>query len=777
MDIEKGNSVSSAGHEVDESGRFFSFTQLSGSLQKLLHDAEFDYSDAEIVVEGTSVGVNRCILASRSPFFHELFKKGNDTGSANESKPNYVIEELVPHGKIGYEAFLVFLNYVYTGKLKPSPLEVSTCVDESCAHDACAPAINYAVELMYASATFQMEELVLVVQRRLLNFVDKALVEDAIPIVVVALHQQLNELLSYCIQRIAHSNLDNLTLEKQLPHEVLTDIKCFRKQLNQDLEHVTGEANSVSDKRIRRIHKALDSGDVELLKLILDEYTITLDDAFALHYAAAYCNPKVVIEVLNLGNANLNLRNTQGYTVLHVAARRKDPLVIISLLSKGAYVLDSTIDGQSSITICRRLTRRKDYNESIKPGQETNKDRLCIDVLEKEMHRNPLAGTLCMSSIVVGDDLIMKLLILENRVAFAQILFPREAMLAMEIANVHSTSAPEFSHPNMIDLNEIPYEQVKRLQLRLQAMQKSEKEQTKKKMPYLELKLEVMNASDEDKGESNWLSISTSISSCSSSTKASVDINVRKRKSTSSIDGEMSTTICQRFTQPMDFKETTNAMTGDISMSSMVLADDVVMRLLLLENRASIIRALLPSEVKLAMEIADTDSSSEFHTFSASSTLCGNLKTVDLNESPLEQEKRLQARLQALGKAVEKGRQFYPSCCEVLGRFLENDAEDVRIKEIKEEITKAFETDKARIHSTHFSAPSPSETDTDFLLEKFGKLLKGINITSKRQTMGLDEAMMAFNNIDKDRNFSSSSSSGTISSVNQGAGRGKRSLC
>ena len=112
-----------------------------------------------------------------------------------------------------------------------------------------------------------------------------------------------------------------------------------------------------------------------------------------------------------------------------------------------------------------------------------------------------------------------------------------------------------------------------------------EKEQTKKKMPYLELKLEVMNASDEDKGESNWLSISTSISSCSSSTKASVDINVRKRKSTSSIDGQMSTTICQRFTQPMDFKETTNAMTGDISMSSMVLADDVVMRLLLLENR------------------------------------------------------------------------------------------------------------------------------------------------------------------------------------------------
>nr|XP_027115688.1 BTB/POZ domain and ankyrin repeat-containing protein NPR2-like isoform X1 [Coffea arabica] len=90
------------------------------------------------------------------------------------------------------------------------------------------------------------------------------------------------------------------------------------------------------------------------------------------------------------------------------------------------------------------------------------------------MLRNPLAGTLCMSSMVVADDLIMKLLILENRVAFAQILFPQEAMLAMEIANVHSTSAPEFSRPNRIDLNEIPYGQVKRLQLRLQALQKSD---------------------------------------------------------------------------------------------------------------------------------------------------------------------------------------------------------------------------------------------------------------------------------------------------------------
>ncbi|KAL9422911.1 hypothetical protein AB3S75_035072 [Citrus x aurantiifolia] len=38
------------------------------------------------------------------------------------------------------------------------------CVDDACAHDACPPAINYAIELMYASAAFQMKELVLLFQ-------------------------------------------------------------------------------------------------------------------------------------------------------------------------------------------------------------------------------------------------------------------------------------------------------------------------------------------------------------------------------------------------------------------------------------------------------------------------------------------------------------------------------------------------------------------------------------------------------------------------------------
>lgn len=143
-----------------------SLSRLSSNLEKLLVDPEYDYSDAEIVVEGTVVGVNRCILAARSQFFHELFKKRKNESSKMEGKPKYLMSELVPYGQVGFEAFNVFLNYLYTGtgKLKPSPPQVSTCVDDGCAHDACRPAIDYAVELMYASATFQMKELVLLVQ-------------------------------------------------------------------------------------------------------------------------------------------------------------------------------------------------------------------------------------------------------------------------------------------------------------------------------------------------------------------------------------------------------------------------------------------------------------------------------------------------------------------------------------------------------------------------------------------------------------------------------------
>ncbi|XP_055823683.1 BTB/POZ domain and ankyrin repeat-containing protein NPR1-like [Solanum dulcamara] len=545
-------------------------SNLCGSLEKLLLNPEYDYSDAEIVVEGISVGVNRCILAARSQFFHEKFK-GENENSLKDVKPKYLLKDLVCVASISYEVFMVFLNYLYTGKIKSAPSEVSSCVDNACAHDACRPAINYAVELMYASSTFQIKELVMVVERYLVNFVDKATPEDIIPILLVAFHCKSNQLLEHCIQRMARSDLDNATLEKELPHEVLTDIKARRLKFRQGTEQDSIEVDSLSEKRIRRILKALESDDIELLTLLLEESNVTLNDACALHYAAAYCNPKVVNEVLELGlGADVNLQNSRGYNVLHVAARRKEPSIIMGLLAKGASVLDTTRDGLTALSICRRLTRLKDYNEPTEQGKATNKDRICIDVLEREMIRNPMIGSMSSSSLVLADELLMRLLLFENRVALARMLFPQEATLAMEIAHADSTS--EFTglsatnglcrNPR-VDLNELPSEQVKRLQERLVALLKTvdtgrrffpncsevldrliileddtldslmlesgtPEEQRSKKMRYTELKNEVMKAFNKDKAEKYWAGFSTS-SSSSSSPKTNVSHKIRKK--------------------------------------------------------------------------------------------------------------------------------------------------------------------------------------------------------------------------------------------------------
>ncbi|KAJ8532623.1 hypothetical protein K7X08_012546 [Anisodus acutangulus] len=507
-------------------------SNLCGSLGNLLLNPEYDYSDAEIVVEGISIGVNRCILAAR--------------------------------------IFMVFLNYLYTGKIKQGPPEVSSCVDNACAHDACRPAINYVVELMYVSFTFQIKELIMVVERCLVNFVDEATPEDVIPILLVAFHCKSNQLLEHCVQRVARSDLDNATLEKELPHEVLTDIKARRLKSRQGTEHDSIEVDSLNEKRIRKILKALDSNDIELLKLLLEETKITLNEACALHYAAAYCNSKVVNEVLELGlDADVNLRNSRGYNVLHVAARRKDPSIIMGLLEKGASVLDTTRDGHTALSICRRLTRPKDYNEPTERGKKTNKDRICIDVLEREMIRNPVIGIMSSSSLVLADELLMRLLLFENRVALARMLFPQEAKLAMEIAHADSTS--EFTGLSTtnglcrnlrgVDLNELPSEQVKRLKERLFALQKTvetgrrffpncsevldklmeddtldslmlksdtSEEQRSKKMRYTELKDEVMKAFNKDKAEMGWAGFPTS-SSSSSSPKNSASHKIRKK--------------------------------------------------------------------------------------------------------------------------------------------------------------------------------------------------------------------------------------------------------
>ncbi|CDY39410.1 BnaAnng05410D [Brassica napus] len=415
-----------------------SLSKLSSNLEQLLSsNPDCDYTDAEIIVDGVPVGVHRCILSARSKFFQELFKK--DKKSSKIEKPKYHLKEVLPYGAVGYEAFVYFLSYIYTGRLKPFPLEVSTCVDSVCAHDSCRPAIDFVVELMYAASILQVPELVSSFLRRLCNFVEKSLVENVLPILLVAFNCKLTQLLDQCIERVARSDLYRFCIEKEVPLEVAEKIKQIRLKSPQEEEE---NSPKVSDK----ILKALDSDDVELVKLLLTE-------------------------------------NSRGYTVLHLAAMRKEPSIIISLLKRGANASGFTCDGRSAVNICRRLTTPKDYHtKTAAKGREASKARLCIDLLEREVRRNPMVVDSPMCSLSMPEDLQMRLLYLEKRVGLAQLFFPTEAKVAMDIANVEGTS--EFTglpppsngltgNLSQVDLNETPHMQTKRLLTRMEALMKT----------------------------------------------------------------------------------------------------------------------------------------------------------------------------------------------------------------------------------------------------------------------------------------------------------------
>ena len=155
---------------------------------------------------------------------------------------------------------------------------------------------------------------------------------------------------------------------------------------------------------------------MELVKLLLQEGAgqITLDDAHALHYAAAYCDPKITSELLELGSADVNLKNPRGYTVLHIAAMRREPATIVALLTKGADPSDLTFDDRTALQISKRLTRFLDYQPTDE-GKESPKDRLCIEILEQAESRNPIRAEVPLSLGFAGEELRTKLLDLENR--------------------------------------------------------------------------------------------------------------------------------------------------------------------------------------------------------------------------------------------------------------------------------------------------------------------------------------------------------------------------
>uniref|UniRef100_A0A0E0JF56 BTB/POZ domain and ankyrin repeat-containing protein NPR1 n=1 Tax=Oryza punctata TaxID=4537 RepID=A0A0E0JF56_ORYPU len=428
-------------------------------------------SDARIAVPGGGgdLRVHRCVLSARSPYLRGVFARraaaaaggvGADGGERLELREILGGEEV----EVGYEALRLVLDYLYSGRVSDLPKAACLCVDEECPHVGCHPAVAFMAQVLFAASTFQVTELTNLFQRRLLDVLDKVEVDNLLLILSVAnfCNKSCMKLLERCLDMVVRSNLDMITLEKSLPPDVIKQIIDARLSLGL----ISPENKGFPNKHVRRIHRALDSDDVELVRMLLSEGQTNLDDAFALHYAVEHCDSKITTELLDLALADVNHRNPRGYTILHIAARRREPKIIVSLLTKGARPADVTFDGRKAVQISKRLTKRGDYFGVTEEGKPSPKDRLCIEILEQAERRDPQLGEASVSLAMAGDSLRGRLLYLENRVALARIMFPMEARVAMDIAQVDGTlefnlssgaNPPPERQRTTVDLNESPF--------------------------------------------------------------------------------------------------------------------------------------------------------------------------------------------------------------------------------------------------------------------------------------------------------------------------------
>ncbi|KAM0823968.1 hypothetical protein ACQ4PT_070515 [Festuca glaucescens] len=433
--------------------------------------------NARIAVPGApDLRVHLWVLSARSPFLHTFFSRH---AAARAEGARFELWELLgDEVEVEYEALLLVIDYLYSGRVVHSlPKSACFCADEdSCAHDSCQPSVSFVVQVLFAASTFQIIELTSLFQRRLLDVLHMVEVDNLPLILSVAniCNKSCMKLLERCLDMVVRSNLDMITLEKALPPVVIKQITDSRLRLGL----VSPEDNGFPNKHVRRILRALDSDDVELVRMLLKEGQTKLDDAFALHYAVEHCNSETTTELLDIALADVNLRNPRGYTVLHIAARRRDPKIVVSLLTKGARPSDLTTDGRKAVQIAKRLTKHGNHFGFTEEGKPSPKDRLCIEILEQAERRDRQLGE---ASVSLGQCQRGKLLYLENRVALARIMFPIEAKVAMDIAQVEGTL--EFTlgsganrrttiQRGTVDLNETPFRMKDEHLARLRALSK-----------------------------------------------------------------------------------------------------------------------------------------------------------------------------------------------------------------------------------------------------------------------------------------------------------------
>ncbi|KAF5750265.1 Ankyrin repeat family protein / BTB/POZ domain-containing protein [Tripterygium wilfordii] len=364
------------------------------------------FSDVTFSVEGRLVHAHRCILAARSLFFRKFFCEPDPPSGldpASRMSPGSTGRTVrsggvIPVNSVGYEVFLLMLQFLYSGQVSIVPQKHEprpNCGERGCWHTHCSSAVDLALETLSAARSFGVEQLALLTQRQLASMVEKASIEDVMKVLIASRRQDLHQLWTTCSHLVAKSGLPPEVLAKHLPIDVVAKIEELRLKSSiarrslipqhHHHHHDLSAAADLEDQKIRRMRRALDSSDVELVKLMVMGEGLNLDEALALHFAVENCSREVVKALLELGAADVNFpAGPAGKTPLHIASEMVSPDMVAVLLDHHADPNVRTIDGVTPLDILRTLTSDFLFKGAV-PGLthiEPNKLRLCLELVQ-----------------------------------------------------------------------------------------------------------------------------------------------------------------------------------------------------------------------------------------------------------------------------------------------------------------------------------------------------------------------------------------------------------
>lgn len=227
--------------------------------------------------------------------------------------------------------------------------------------------------------------------------VEKASIDDVMKVLLASRKQDMHQLWTTCSHLVAKSGLPPEVLAKHLPIDVVAKIEELRIKSSiarrsmmphhhhHHHHHDMGAAADLEDQKIRRMRRALDSSDVELVKLMVMGEGLNLDEALALHYAVESCSREVVKALLELGAADVNYpAGPAGKTPLHIASEMVSPDMVAVLLDHHADPNVRTVDGVTPLDVLRTLTSDFLFKGAV-PGLthiEPNKLRLCLELVQ-----------------------------------------------------------------------------------------------------------------------------------------------------------------------------------------------------------------------------------------------------------------------------------------------------------------------------------------------------------------------------------------------------------